>query len=102
MPLYEYECNKCGRRVEKIQKFSDPILTTCEICGGELQRLISSPAIRFKGSGWYVTDYAKKSSAASSNSSGDSSPPTEKKETEKKKKEPSKPSEPAKASPSKD
>jgi len=88
--------------VEKIQKFSDPILTTCEICGGELQRLISSPAIRFKGSGWYVTDYAKKPSAASSNSSGDSSPPTEKKETEKKKKESSKPSEPAKASPSKE
>lgn len=103
MPLYEYECKKCRRRVEKIQKYSDPILTICESCGGKLERLLSSPAIRFKGSGWYVNDYAKKSSVASGNSSADSSPSAEKKGTEKEKaKESSKPSEPAKASSSKD
>ena len=111
MPLYEYECKKCKRRVEKIQKFSDPILTICESCRGKLERVISSPAIRFKGSGWYVNDYAKKSSGASGEASADSSPSTEKKETEKKetgkketetkKKDSSKPSEPAKPSPSK-
>jgi putative FmdB family regulatory protein len=56
--------------VEKIQKFSDPPLKTCEECGGKLERLISTPAIQFKGSGWYVTDYARKSSAGES-SKGD-------------------------------
>jgi putative FmdB family regulatory protein len=107
LPLYEYKCKKCGRRVEKIRKFSDPPLTICESCGGKLEQLLSSPAIRFKGSGFYVNDYAKKSSDASSNSSAESSPSTEKKETvkketEKKKKESPKPSEPASASPSKE
>lgn len=102
LPLYEYECKKCHRRMEKIRKFSDPPLTKCESCGGKLEQLISSPSIRFKGSGWYVNDYAKKTSAPSSSSSADSSSSTEKKEPEKKKKESSKPSEPAKASPSKD
>jgi putative FmdB family regulatory protein len=63
LPLYEYRCLKCGEQVEKIRKFSDPPLTTCAKCGGELERLLSSPAIRFKGSGWYVTDYAPKSSS---------------------------------------
>ncbi len=63
MPLYEYRCNKCGEHLEKIQKFSDPPLAKCEKCGGRLERLISSPAIQFKGSGWYVTDYAHKNSA---------------------------------------
>ncbi len=62
MPLYEYRCRKCGKNREKIQKFSDPPLTTCENCGGRLERLVSRSAIRFKGSGWYVTDYARKSS----------------------------------------
>ncbi len=109
LPLYEYECKKCGRRMEKIRKFSDPPLTTCESCGGELEQLLSSPAIRFKGSGWYVNDYAKKSSDASGNSSADSSPSSEKKEKEtgkekvtEKGKDSSKPSEPAKTSPSKE
>lgn len=82
LPLYEYKCKKCKRRMEKIRKFSDPPLTICEMCGGELVQLLSSPAIQFKGSGWYVTDYAKKSSAGGNNSSGDSSPSTEKKEKE--------------------
>ncbi len=64
MPLYEYRCLKCRKNFEKIRKFSDPPLTTCEECGGTLEQLLSSPAIQFKGSGWYVTDYARKSSSA--------------------------------------
>lgn len=60
MPLYEYECDACGRRFEQIQKFSDAPLQTCAECGkGPIRRLLSSPAIQFKGAGWYVTDYAK-------------------------------------------
>jgi putative FmdB family regulatory protein len=63
MPLYEYECEACGSTFEKIRKFSDPPLEVCEKCGkGPVRKLISSPAIQFKGSGWYITDYAKKSS----------------------------------------
>jgi putative FmdB family regulatory protein len=62
MPLYEYQCDACGDRFEKIVKFSDPPLETCPKCGaGPVQKLLSSPAIQFKGSGWYITDYAKKS-----------------------------------------
>lgn len=61
MPLYEYECDACGRRFEVIQKFSDPPVDTCKECGsGPVRRLLSSPAIQFKGTGWYITDYAKK------------------------------------------
>jgi len=64
MPLYEYECEACGQRFEKIQKFSDPPLEVCAKCGkGPIHKLPSSPAIQFKGSGWYITDYPKKSSA---------------------------------------
>jgi len=59
MPLYEYECLKCGNRFEHIQKFSDALLTVHDDCGGELRKLLSAPAIQFKGSGWYVTDYGK-------------------------------------------
>ena len=59
MPLYEYQCNSCGGRVERIQKFSDPPLQECPACGGVLTKLLSSPAIQFKGSGWYITDYAR-------------------------------------------
>jgi putative FmdB family regulatory protein len=62
MPLYEYECEaENGRRFEIIQKFSDEILKVCPTCGGPVRRLISSPAIQFKGSGFYITDYARKS-----------------------------------------
>src|SRR5918993_227043 len=62
MPLYEYECEaENGRRFEIIQKFSDDILTVCPTCGGPVRKLISSPAIQFKGSGFYITDYARKS-----------------------------------------
>ena len=61
MPLYEYECDACGQRFEKIQKFSDPPLEECAKCGkGPIRKLQSSPAIQFKGSGWYITDYANK------------------------------------------
>ena len=76
VPLYEYECKKCGARVEKIQKFSDPPLSTCEKCGGELDRLLSAPAIQFKGSGWYVTDYARKSSGSEASGKSSGSPAT--------------------------
>ena len=71
MPLYEYQCQACGHRYERIQKFSDPIEDVCPSCGGKVEKLVSSPAIQFKGSGWYITDYAKKSS--SDGSSGKSS-----------------------------
>jgi putative FmdB family regulatory protein len=73
MPLYEYECKKCHHRIEKIQSFSARHMKKCPDCGGLLEQVISAPAVQFKGSGWYVTDYAKKSSApASSSSNGDS------------------------------
>lgn len=61
MPLYEYECPKCGL-FERMQKFSDPILTACPTCGKPVEKLLSAPAIQFKGTGWYVTDYSGKSS----------------------------------------
>ena len=63
MPLYEYQCKKCQHRFERIQKFSDPPIKKCPECGGPVEQLLSPPAVQFKGSGWYVTDYAKKSSA---------------------------------------
>ena len=92
MPLYEYECARCHRRIEKIQKFSDAPLTTCEKCGGKLERLLSSPAIQFKGSGWYVTDYARASSPAGSDRS-----PSRSDGADKKSPEPAKDTAPAKA-----
>src|ERR1700756_4212448 len=72
MPLYEYECEKCGHRFEKIQKFSDKMVKKCPECGGRVEQMISAPAVQFKGSGWYVTDYAKKSHAPSSDGGKDS------------------------------
>jgi putative FmdB family regulatory protein len=65
MPLYEYACDACGHKFEKIQKFSDPLERHCPNCGGEVRKLMSSPAIQFKGSGFYITDYAKKDHVAS-------------------------------------
>jgi putative FmdB family regulatory protein len=59
MPLYDYHCHLCGETFEVRQKFADPLLTVHESCGGELERMISAPALQFKGTGWYVTDYAK-------------------------------------------
>jgi len=61
LPLYEYQCNACGHRLEVLQRLAEPPLTTCPECGGELRKLISAPAFQFKGEGWYVTDYARKS-----------------------------------------
>ena len=63
MPLYEYQCPGCGR-FERIQKFADPPLTECPTCGKPVSKLISAPAIQFKGSGWYITDYARKSAGS--------------------------------------
>ena len=60
MPIYEYQCQKCGHRLETMQRISDPPLTECPECRGALKKLISAPAFQFKGSGWYVTDYAGK------------------------------------------
>jgi len=65
MPLYEYQCKKCGHRFERIQKFSDPPVKKCSECGGKVEQLLSAPAVQFKGSGWYVTDYAKKPGSSS-------------------------------------
>ena|SRR5579859_6937439 len=76
MPLYEYECEKCHHRFEKIQKFSDPLVDTCPKCGGPVHKLMSSPAIQFKGTGWYITDYAKKDSAAAGKTGNTSSSDT--------------------------
>lgn len=64
MPLYEYKCNQCGDVLEVLQKFSDQPLSSHEECGGALERLISRSALQFKGTGWYVTDYAKGNSGA--------------------------------------
>ena len=60
MPLYEYQCQNCGKKTEVIQRFDDAPLAACPSCGGEVKKLISSPAFQFKGTGWYVTDYAGK------------------------------------------
>jgi putative FmdB family regulatory protein len=61
LPLYEYKCGRCGT-FERVQKFSDPVLSKCPTCGGRVEKLLCAPAIQFKGSGWYVTDYARKGS----------------------------------------
>jgi putative FmdB family regulatory protein len=68
MPLYEYQCTKCKHRFERIRKFSDRPITKCPECGSKVEQLISAAAVQFKGSGWYATDYAKKSSSGSSDS----------------------------------
>src|SRR3954454_14345530 len=65
MPLYEYQCQKCGHRFERIQLFSARMVKKCPECGGKVEQMISAPAVQFKGSGWYVTDYAKKGSGGS-------------------------------------
>ena len=77
MPLYEYKCEKCKQQVEKIEKFDGPHLKKCPHCGGRMERMVSRSAIQFKGSGWYVTDYAR-SSSSSEKKSGESSGDSEK------------------------
>ena len=72
MPLYEYRCNACGHLFEKIQKFSDPPVDVCPNCGERnVEKLLSSPAIQFKGTGWYITDYARKGAAGEGGKAGD-------------------------------
>ena len=81
MPLYEYECEAQGHRFEVIQKFSDPPIEKCRQCGSPVRKLIASPAFQFKGSGWYITDYAKKDgggSAKTASKDGGESASTEK------------------------
>ncbi|MBI3406627.1 MAG: zinc ribbon domain-containing protein [Acidobacteria bacterium] len=87
MPLYEYECAKCGKRFEKIEKVTAPVRQKCPKCGGKAERLQSAPAIQFKGSGWYVTDYAGKSGGAKSEGkdSTDTKETKESKDTKEKK-----------------
>jgi putative FmdB family regulatory protein len=80
MPLYEYECDACGQRFEAIRKFSESVLDACTLCGkGPVRRLMSSPAIQFKGTGWYITDYSSK--GKSSESAASSKGETKKTET---------------------
>ena len=91
MPLYEYKCDNCGQRFELIRKFSDPPAETCPKCGGgPVHKVISSPAFQFKGSGWYITDYARKDSGGAKSdttaSSGDTSTKSDKSETKPEKK----------------
>jgi putative FmdB family regulatory protein len=78
MPLYEYECFLCGHRFERIQRVSDETVPDCPECGGSVRRLLSAPALQFKGSGWYVTDYGK----GTGGTAGEK-PPEKKKEKEK-------------------
>ena len=87
MPLYEYRCESCRQLTEILQKFSDAPLTICEKCGGSLERLISAPGLHFKGTGWYVTDYARAGSGVSSANGGKSEKGEAKSETKSEKTE---------------
>ena len=69
MPLYEYQCQKCGRKTEKIEKVDGPHLKKCPHCGGKVESVITAPAIQFKGSGWYVNDYGRKTTGGDSGKS---------------------------------
>lgn len=85
MPIYEYSCKKCGKTIEVIQKFSDPVLKKHQGCGGALTKLVSASAFQLKGTGWYVTDYARKGKSGDSDTPKDSS---EKKDSTPKKETP--------------
>ena len=110
MPIYEYECEACGNRFELIQKFSDPPVEICPKCGQpKVRKLLSSPAIQFKGSGWYITDYARKGGegsdtpkAADASKPGESKPAAEKSSADKDKAAPAAASTPASPSSSSD
>jgi putative FmdB family regulatory protein len=71
MPLYEYQCTKCGQKTEQLQRFEDAPLAACPSCGAPVKKLISSPSFQFKGSGWYATDYAKKGGGGDGGDKGD-------------------------------
>jgi len=99
MPIYEYECRKCKSHTEAFQKVSDKPLTKCKKCGGRLEKVVSAPAIQFKGSGWYVTDYSAK---ATKGDKSESEPAAEKKSDQKTtESSPAKPTTEKKASPPK-
>ena len=87
MPIYEYECRKCKAHIEAFQKVSDKPLTKCRKCGGRLDKRISAPAIQFKGSGWYVTDYAGKATKGEPSESQTASESTKEKTDKKSTKE---------------
>lgn len=97
MPLYEYQCKKCGHLFEKIQKFSDKPEKKCPQCGGPVEQTISAPAVQFKGSGWYVTDYAQKSHTPASDTGSKDKDSKESKKDEKKPDSSSKESAPRKS-----
>lgn len=69
MPIYEYECLQCGKRTELLQRMDEAPMAACPACGGKVRKLVSAPAVQFKGSGWYVTDYAGKKGGGSSSKS---------------------------------
>ena len=100
MPLYEYQCAKCGRKTEKIENVSGPHLKKCPHCGGKVERLLTAPAIQFKGSGWYVTDYGGKATK-NEKSESESSTDSKSEKTDKKTKESSPKKTSDKPSPSK-
>ena len=79
MPLYEYQCDQCAHRFEVIQKFSDAPIDVCPKCGGPVKKLLSSPAIQFKGTGWYITDYARSGKTDSATTPASSETKTESK-----------------------
>jgi putative FmdB family regulatory protein len=101
MPLYEYHCHRCGKNFEVMQKFSDEPLAVHDECGGELEKLLSAPALQFKGTGWYVTDYGrgnsngKESKTAKTESFGSDSAKSESKTDSKPAASETKPSTPA-------
>ena len=78
MPIYEYKCDQCGHVSEVLQKVEDPPMTVCVNCGGRVRKLISPPAIQFKGNGWYITDYAKKNTADTGAAPSEAAPKPEK------------------------
>ena len=92
MPLYEYQCDACAHRFEVIQKFSDAPVDVCPKCGGAVKKLLSSPAIQFKGTGWYITDYARsgKTDSASAPASSDTKTDTKSESKPETKTEPAK------------
>ena len=83
MPIYEYSCKKCGKTIEVIQKFNDPVLKKHQGCGGALTKLVSAAGFQFKGTGWYVTDYARKGKGGDSESSKENTDKSEKTESAK-------------------
>ncbi|HEY3169594.1 MAG TPA: FmdB family zinc ribbon protein [Thermoanaerobaculia bacterium] len=94
MPIYEYVCDSCRRKTEAIQRVGERPLTICPHCGGRLRKAFSAPAIQFKGSGWYVTDYARAKKEEKKEATGDEAKETGEKTEKAEKKEPEKPKKP--------